>query len=111
MMNNVFRSPDFTPGRCAIALYSGNASRSPVATIRNDDPVTMVARRAAGPDLRYAVLLVLIGVFCLSAGCCKRRTTSPDQRAAYADDVSTRVLAAIGCGLAVDLVAWLSEFR
>jgi len=108
LMNNVFRSPDFTTGPLRhlrfIPATLLEALWRPFAMI---DPVTMVHDELRAPDLRYAVLLVLIGVFCCR-WLLQRRTTSPDQRAPYADDVSTRVLAAIGCGLAVDWVAWLS---
>ncbi len=108
LMNNVFRSPEFTieplrhlrfiPATIAEALWR------PFAMI---DPVTMVHEEMRAPDPRYAVLLVLSGVFLF--GWLRRRCrSSSGQPASSIDTVSARVLAAISCGLAVDWVAWLS---
>jgi hypothetical protein len=108
LMNNVFRSPEFTleplrhfrfiPATVAEALWR------PFAMI---DPVTMVHAEFRAPDLRYAVLAVLVGVFffCWMG---RRRGPSSDQAVSSTDAASTRVLAAIGCALAVDWVVWLS---
>ncbi|HEX3914567.1 MAG TPA: hypothetical protein VHW71_13750 [Steroidobacteraceae bacterium] len=108
LMNNVFKSPEFTteplrhfrfiPETLAEALWR------PFAML---DPVTMVHEELRAPDPRYAVLLVLAGVlFCrwLWQG----RGVSSSQPVVSGDAVSTRVLSAIGWGLAVDWVAWLS---
>ena len=110
LMNNIFRSPEFTteplrhfrfiPATVVEALWR------PFAMI---DPVTMVHEEMRAPDPRYAVLLlVLVGVF-FCRWLWRRRTAvfeSTDARGA--DAVSARTLAAIGCGLAVDWVPWLS---
>jgi hypothetical protein len=107
LMNNVFRSPDFTieplhhyrfiPATIAEALWR------PFAMI---DPVLMVHEELRSPDPRYAILLVLIFAFSLRRLWRRRRPLS-DQPTSSTDAVSARVLAAIGCGLAVDWVAWL----
>ena len=108
MLNNVFRSPEFT-------TETGHATRfipesfaeglwRPFAMI---DPVSMVHEELRAPDPRYAVLLILTGALF----CCRlwqRRAASSSQPLMNADAASTRALAAIGCGLAVDWAAWLS---
>jgi hypothetical protein len=105
LMNNVFRSPDFTleplhhyrfiPSTIAEALWR------PFAMI---DPVVMVHEELRAPDPRYAILLVLVVVFFFWW---LRRRRSAVQPTLNSDAVSARVLAGIGCGLAVDWVAWL----
>jgi hypothetical protein len=108
MLNNVFRSPEFTtetghatrfiPDSFAEALWR------PFAMI---DPVSMVHEELRAPDPRYAVLLILTGaLFCRWLW--QRRAASSSQPLMNADAASTRALAAIGCGLAVDWAAWLS---
>jgi hypothetical protein len=108
LMNNVFRSPEFTaePLRHLrfIPASVAEAFWRPFAMI---DPVTMVHEELRAPDLRYAVLLILIGaVFCRWLW--QRRAASSSQPVASTDAVSARTLAALGCGLAVDWLAWLS---
>jgi hypothetical protein len=108
LMNNVFRSPEFTtsplhhlrfiPATIAEALWR------PFAMI---DPMTMVHEEMRAPDPRYALLLILTGAaFCRWLW--QRRASSSIQPTMNVDADSARVLAAIGCGLAVDWVAWLS---
>jgi hypothetical protein len=108
LMNNVFRSPEYTTESASafrfIPATVTEALWRPFAMI---DPVTMVHEELRAPDPRYAVLLILIGaLFCRWLW--QRRAASSSQPVASADVVSTRTLAAIGCGLAVDWVAWLS---
>ena len=101
LMNNIFRSPEFTteplhhlrfiPATLAEALWR------PFAML---DPVTMVHEEMRAPDPRYAVLFVLVGVFLY------RRLRQHRTRIPLSD--SSRALAAVSCGLAVDWVAWLS---
>ena len=108
LMNNIFRSPEFTteplhhlrfiPATIAEALWR------PFAMI---DPVTMVHEEMRAPDPRYAVLLILVGVF-FYRWLWQHRTPSSSQPVSQADAGSARALAAIGCGLAVDWVVWLS---
>jgi hypothetical protein len=108
LMNHVFRSPEFTteplrhlrfiPASVAEALWR------PIAMI---DPVTMAHEEMRAPDPRYAILVVLIGaLFCRWVR--QRRAASSDGPVAVADVASARTLLAIGCGLSVDWVAWLS---
>jgi len=108
LMNDVFRSPEFTieplrhfrfiPATVAEALWR------PFAMI---DPVTMVHEEPRAPDLRYAVLLILIAaLFCRWLW--QRRAASSSRSAMSADPASARALAALGWGLAMDWAAWLS---
>jgi hypothetical protein len=109
LMNNVFGSPEFTteplrhfrfiPATVAEALWR------PFAMI---DPVMMVHEEPRAPDPRYAVLFILIGIL-LCRWLWRRRPASSNQPAVATDTASARTLAAIGCGLAVDWVAWLSS--
>jgi hypothetical protein len=108
LMNNIFRSPEFTteplhhlrfiPATVAEALWR------PFAMI---DPVTMVHEEMRAPDPRYAVLFILLGVL-LYRWLWRRRTRSSSEPLSTADANPARTLAALSCGLAVDLVAWLT---
>jgi len=108
LMNGVFRSPEFTteplrhfrfiPETLAKALWR------PFAIA---DPVPMVQEELTAPDLRYAVLVVLISVLLLRWLWQRlAHSSSPSARAEPA--VAARTLAALGCGLAADWVLWLT---
>lgn len=108
LMNGVFRSPEFTteplrhfrfiPDSLAQALWR------PFAMV---DPAPMVQEELTAPDLRYAALVVLIGMLFLRW--LRRRNLRPPMLAAdAAPSVAARTLAALGCGLTVDWVLWLS---
>ena len=109
MMNNVFRSPEFTTetGRAMrfIPESFAEALWRPFAMI---DPVTMVHEEPRAPDPRYAVLLILIGALLCRWLWQQRRAASASQPVTSADSASARTLAAIGCAFALDWVAWLS---
>jgi hypothetical protein len=108
LMNGWFRSPEFTteplrhfrfiPASIAEALWR------PFAIV---NPVQMVQEELTAPDLRYAVLAVLASM--LLVGLLGKRlahssaSTAPSEPAA-----ATRMLAALGCGFAIDWVLWLS---
>ncbi|HWX81939.1 MAG TPA: hypothetical protein VNZ02_17690 [Steroidobacteraceae bacterium] len=108
LMNGLFRSPEFTteplrhfrfiPGTFAEALWRPFAMA---------DPITMVHAELRAPDLRYAVLVLLM-VWLLFRWLWRRLASGsiPSRRAK--PDLSTRVLWALGCGLGVDWVLWLS---
>lgn len=108
LMNGIFRSPEFTteplrhfryiPANLAEAMWR------PFAMV---DPVRLVHEELSAPDLRYAVLAVLIGW--LSGHWLWKRFTRTSMSSAQPDSaVATRTLAALGCGLGADWVLWLA---
>jgi hypothetical protein len=109
LMNGLFRSPEFTteplrhfrfiPGTVVEALWR------PFAMI---NPVRMVHEELRAPDLRYAVLVVLAGIF-FSRWLWQRRAQAPGFPARPEFTSSARVLAALGCGLGADWVLWLNS--
>lgn len=107
LMNSVFRSPEFTtePLRHFRFIPESflDALWRPFAMV---NPVGMVQEELTAPDLRYAVLVVLVGVL-LGRWLTKRFVHSPPS-AAPAEPAAARTLAALGCGFATDWVLWLS---
>src|SRR4029077_16983695 len=106
-VNGVFRSPEFTtePLRHLRFVPSslGEFLWRPFAMV---DPVYMVHEELRAPDLRYALLLCLICV--LVAQRLRRHLARPTVPGAAASPLNTRVLAALGLGLTIDWIAWLS---
>lgn len=108
LMNSVFRSPEFTteplrhfrfiPASLLEALWR------PFAIV---DPVPMVQEEMTAPDIRYA-LLVLLAAALFVRWVWNRLACFSTASARAEPDASTRVLAALGCGLVVDWVLWLS---
>jgi hypothetical protein len=108
LMNSVFRSPEFStepmrhfrfiPDTFAEALWR------PFAML---DPMPMVHEEMRSPDLRYAVLVALLAVLLLH-WLWRRIASRPTQSTNANSAISTRVLAALGCGLGADWVMWLS---
>jgi hypothetical protein len=108
LLNDVFRSPEFTteplrhfrfiPESFIKALWR------PFAMV---DPVPMVQEELTAPDLRYALLVVLISVLFLRW--LWQRLAHPSTSSAHPEPAAAeRLLAALGCGLAADWVLWLS---
>lgn len=107
LLNNVFRSPEltseplrhfrFVPQTMLEALWR------PFAMI---DPMSMVHEELRAPDSRYAVLLVLIGALLVLRFARRTQATSPP--IPLKTDASNRMLVALGTGLALDWVLWLS---
>jgi hypothetical protein len=107
LLNNVFRSPEFAteplrhlrfiPSSFAEALWR------PFAML---NPVPMVQEELTAPDPRYAVLLVLAGVLLMQW--LWRRYRPVPAPAPNESPVDARVLAALGCGFAVDWILWLT---
>jgi hypothetical protein len=107
LMNSVFQSPEFTtdplrhfrfiPASLLEALWR------PFAIV---DPIPMTQEEMTAPDIRYALLIILVAALILRRIWRRRDRASiplvPDQAKA-----STRVLAGLGCALAVDWVLWL----
>jgi len=107
LMNGVFRSPDFTAESMRhfrfIPATLGEALWRPFAMV---DPSYMVHEEIRAPDIRYAVLVVLLIAFFIN-WLWHRRALRPSTSSLDTESASTRVLAALGCGLAVDWVTWL----
>jgi hypothetical protein len=107
LMNGVFRSPEFPTDPLRhfrfIPETFADALRRPFAIV---NPVPGVQEELAAPDLRYAVLLLLIILLILRwlwPRLAHRVTPSRPEPA-----VAARTLAALGCGLAASWVLWLS---
>jgi hypothetical protein len=109
MMNNVFRSPNFTTEPLRhfrfIPETFAEAVWRPFAIL---DPVAMVHEELRAPDLRYAVLVVLCIVLLLR-WLWRRIASRSTQSTRAKPTASTRALAALGCGLGTDWVIWLSN--
>jgi hypothetical protein len=108
LLNGVFRSPEFTseplrhfrfiPETLIEALWR------PFAMI---DPATMVHEELPAPDLRYAVLAVLISMLFFRR--LWQRLKGADDPPTGADSAAAaRRLTALGIGLAADWCMWLS---
>ena len=108
LLNNLFRSPEYTiePVHALRFVPAGifEGLGRPFAMI---DPVVMVHVELRAPDPRYAILLICSGVVV-----CRwlwRRHSGASSRARLRQaSASTRVLAALGCGLLVDWSVWLT---
>jgi hypothetical protein len=108
MFNNVFRSPEF-PTESMGAAYRfipesiGQALWRPFAMI---DPSQMVHEELSAPDPRYAILVVLV-IFLVLRGVWRRLDrVSPPPNSPRPNE-STRLLAALGCGLGLNWILWL----
>jgi hypothetical protein len=107
-LNNVFRSPEFTteplrhyrfiPDTLPEALWR------PFAML---DPSNMVHSELRAPDLRYAVLLLLI-VIVLARWSARGRANEAIFSPNGTDPTANRVLGALIFGVAVDWALWLS---
>jgi len=108
MFNNIFRSPEFTmesmgnayrfiPESIAEALWR------PFAMI---NPAQMVHEELSAPDPRYAMLVLLVFLLILRWAWRRLDQASPPQSNPQLNE-STRILAALGCGLGVHWILWL----
>jgi hypothetical protein len=108
MFNNVFRSPEYTTESMGnayrfIPASIGEALWRPFAMI---NPAQMVHEELSAPDPRYAILVVLVFLFFLRWGWRRLDQASPPRSNPQLNE-STRVLAALGCGLGVNWILWL----
>jgi hypothetical protein len=107
LMNGIFRSPEFTteplrhfryiPANLMEALWR------PFAMV---DPVRLVQEELSAPDLRYAVLAVLIGWLLLRW--LWTRFTRSSMASTIPAGAAARILAALGSALSADWVMWLA---
>jgi hypothetical protein len=110
MFNSIFRSPEFTTESMG-ATYRfipesiGAALWRPFAMI---DPVRNVHEELSAPDPRYAILFVLVILWSLRWGWIRAGRASPPPNVGDSKtNESTRILAALSCGLAVNWILWL----
>jgi hypothetical protein len=107
LFNNIFRSPDFTTetgnANRFIPESVGDALWRPFAMI---DPVRKVHEELCAPDLRYAILITLVILLTLRWGWGRRGQASPAPSNPQLNE-STRVLAALACGLGLYWILWL----
>lgn len=114
LMNHVFRSPYFTTERMFDYRFlpSGllDALWRPFAMVK---PLTLIHEELSSPDLRYAVLMVLLVILLLrwlwSAWDNGRSSAAMALLTPATLRVPARVLAALGLGLAADWLAWIAE--
>jgi hypothetical protein len=108
MFNSIFRSPEASMDPMSSAYRFipesiGDALWRPFAMI---DPVRMVHEELSAPDPRYAILIALFIVVVLRWGWGRlRKAPHPPGNPQLSE--STRVLAALGCGLCLNWILWL----
>jgi hypothetical protein len=108
LLNGLFRSPEFTTARMTnyefIPASLGAALLRPFALAI---PRSMVQVEWIAPDLRYAVLVVMIVLLTLTW--LRRRVRKSGKGDPSADGaVATRALIALGCGFLLDWTLWLA---
>jgi hypothetical protein len=108
LMNSVFRSPEFSTEPMRHFRFIPDTFAEAVwRPFEMLDPMQMVHEEMRSPDLRYAVLVALLTVLLLQW--LWRRIASRSSQSTHAKSaISTRVLAALGCGLGAGWVMWLS---
>jgi hypothetical protein len=108
LANHVFRSPEFTTEPTRHLRFTPEtlleALLRPFAMV---NPVNMVHEELRAPDIRYAVLVVLVAA--LSWHWTRLRLARVPARKPLPLPPPTRILAALGCGFCVDWVLWLSS--
>ena len=108
MFNSIFRSPDTTTNPMGTASRFipesiGAALWRPFAMI---DPVNMVHEELMAPDPRYAILVALVILLVLGWVWGRLGRASPPPSNPQLNE-STRVVAALGCGLILNWILWL----
>ena len=108
LFNSVFRSP-YTSTDAMGSIHRfipesiGEALWRPFAMI---DPVRLVHEELSAPDPRYAILIAIIILLVLRWGWGRLRKAPPVPSNPKLNE-STRVLAALGCGLGLNWILWL----
>jgi len=106
LMNGIFKSPEFTTESLKhyrfVPESLGDALRRPFDMLSTAD---MIHDEMTAPDIRYALLLIVFLIFAIAWLWQSRRPAgaapSPVVKA------SSRAVAALGCGFAVDWILWL----
>ena len=108
LMNNVFKAPELTTA--ALKTYRFVPDSLTEALMRPfaiSGSERMIHEELSAPDMRYALLLILLLIFVIARVWRSMKGASncvPSPR--Y--ESATRVLAALGCGFIVDWIVWLS---
>lgn len=114
LLNGWFRSPEFITGRLVhYRFIPDSLSAALLRPFAIVNPVYMVQEELRAPDMRYALLVVLAILLLgralyLRAWRARARTEGMGVTVAAGSSPDTRTLAALGCALAVDWVAWLT---
>lgn len=110
LLNGIFRSPEYsTAPMVAYRFIPQSLSAALLRPFSMSLPGQMIDAEWIAPDLRYAVLAVLLLMLLLHC-ILRRKRQSAGTAAATAPDRSgtNRVLLALGCGFAVDWTLWLT---
>jgi hypothetical protein len=108
LMNGLFRSPEFTTEPLRhFRFIPESLIKGVLRPFELIDPIPMVQEELVAPDMRYAVLIVLIAVVVLR-WLWERRTDSSTRSASPDSSGANRVLTALGFAIVVDWMLWLS---
>jgi hypothetical protein len=108
LANNIFRSPEFiTEPLRLVRFIPANISEALWRPFAMLDPAPLVHDELRAPDGRYALLIIL--VCALGARWLWRRFTRSKLSAVAKPVADTRVTLALGCGLAVEWIVWLTS--
>jgi Glycosyltransferase family 87 len=109
MLNNVFRSPDFTTQpQFLLRFVPANLLEALWRPFALANPVAMVHYETIRPDVRYAVLVVL-GIVLLARWLRRRVRGAAEAAPPTSPDTGLRPLSALGCGLILDWILWLAS--
>jgi Glycosyltransferase family 87 len=108
LANNIFRSPEFiTEPLRLVRFIPANISEALWRPFAMLDPAPLVHEEQRAPDGRYALLIIL--VCALGARWLWRRISRPQPAAESKPAADARILAALGCGLAIEWILWLTS--
>jgi hypothetical protein len=106
LLNNVFRSPEFiTEPLRLVRFIPANLSEALWRPFAILDPSPMVHEELRAPDGRYALLTILVCAIVLTW--LWRRFVRSHAAAQPRPAADVRVLAALGCGFALEWALWL----
>jgi hypothetical protein len=108
LLNNVFRSPEFTSAPLRhFRFIPGSLLEGLWRPFALADPVPMVQVEQSAPDLRYALLLLLLAAIA-ARWLWRRWRKTPEQTAPAEPQPGARVLAGLALGLGLDWALWLT---
>jgi hypothetical protein len=105
LANNIFRSPEFiTEPLRLVRFIPANISEALWRPFAMLDPAPLVHEEQRAPEGRYALLILLV---CALGARWLWRRIRKKPAAESAPVADARILAALGCGLAVEWILWL----